>query len=402
MWERKEGGFVIRSLVTERATGRRREIKRVLPNADLPTAVATLARETSRVRDGLMPTGTSKTRFAVFAADIFDHQKRSKKLNSVASESKWRVALGHLIAGVKDKLGKVVVPGFGAHFIEELQPVHLEKWHADVTADLIATGLYTPTTCNTWRAILRVVLGFAQRRLSLSANLADAVPVFDTREHDPYPAEEPNALPPERIEAFATTLRRMYPQHFAMTMLGLFLGMRPSTLRPLRRCGDTPDVLWDKGEILLRRSQTRGERVMNSTKTGTRSRIGVPPFLMDILRWHVETQLVEGKQQDSELLFPSTTGGFRAPTVLNKPFKVVAEEVGLGHKFTQRGLRRTFQDMARNSQIEAIVTRSISGHATETMHAHYSTVSAKEKALAIEQMAKTVGVLQASDEAAAE
>ena len=90
VYERREGGFLIRSLVTEKSTGRRREIKRVLPNADLQTAVATLALESKRVRDGLTPTGTSKTRFAKFAADIFDHQKRSTKL------APWRSRSGYL------------------------------------------------------------------------------------------------------------------------------------------------------------------------------------------------------------------------------------------------------------------------------------------------------------------
>ena len=81
---------------------------------------------------------------------------------------------------------------------------------------------------------------------------------------------------------------------------------------------------------------------------------------MRVLQWHVQTQLNEPDMRDSELLFPSSTGGFRAPTVLNKPFAEVAEEIGLDFAFTQRGMRRTFNDLARRANIEAIVTRSIS------------------------------------------
>jgi hypothetical protein len=73
----------------------------------------------------------------------------------------------------------------------------------------------------------------------------------------------------------------------------------------------------------------------------------------------------------------------RAATVLNKPFADIAELIGLGKRFTQRGLRRTFQDLARAAQVEGIVTRSISGHATERMQDHYSTVDGAEKRTAL-------------------
>jgi integrase len=100
---------------------------------------------------------------------------------------------------------------------------------------------------------------------------------------------------------------------------------------------------------------------------------------MDVLRWHVDTQLTRPEQQESELLFPSVTGGFRAPSVLNKPFADVGEQIGLGKKFTQRGLRRTFNDLARVAKVHDVVTRSISGHQTERMQGHYSTAHGGEQ-----------------------
>jgi integrase len=83
--------------------------------------------------------------------------------------------------------------------------------------------------------------------------------------------------------------------------------------------------------------------------------------------------------QESDLLFPSVTGGFRSPSVLNKPFADVAETIGLGKRFTQCGLRRTFNDLARAAKVEAIVTRSISGHETDRTQEHYSTVHGSEQ-----------------------
>jgi len=41
-------------------------------------------------------------------------------------------------------------------------------------------------------------------------------------------------------------------------------------------------------------------------------------------------------------------------------------------------MRRTFQDLAREAEVKDIVTRAISGHATEEMQRHYSTVNDME------------------------
>jgi integrase len=44
-----------------------------------------------------------------------------------------------------------------------------------------------------------------------------------------------------------------------------------------------------------------------------------------------------------------------------------------------RAMRRTFQDLARAAEVRDVVTRSISGHATEEMQRRYSTVSPTEQ-----------------------
>jgi hypothetical protein len=55
-------------------------------------------------------------------------------------------------------------------------------------------------------------------------------------------------------------------------------------------------------------------------------------------------------------------------------------------------MRRTFQDLARAAEIKDIVTRASSGHATETMQHHYSTVAAEEKKQAIAKVIELAGV----------
>ena len=123
---------------------------------------------------------------------------------------------------------------------------------------------------------------------------------------------------------------------------------------------------------------------------------------MEVLRWHTETQLATPEQKASDLLFPSITGGYRAPSVLNKPFADVGDAIGLGKTITQCGMRRTFNDLARAARIEAVVTRSISGHLTERMRERYSTVSSSEQRESIARVIDLMTFKKSAERAAAD
>ena len=231
----------------------------------------------------------------------------------------------------------------------------------------------------------------ARFRFGMREVATEGVTDFDTSEHQTYTEEKPNALLPEEVGPFLARFREVHPAHFAMVYLGMVTGLRPSSLRPLRRRGDEPDVLWDQNRLFVRRSQTLGEDVMRTTKQKRRYAVDLPEEAMDVLRWHVGTQLRTPQQVESDLLFPSVLGSFRAPCVLNGPIAEVAEELGLGKKITQRALRRTFNDLARAAKVNDLVTRSISGHATERMQHHYSTVAHSEQR---EALGKVIALFQ--------
>lgn len=187
-----------------------------------------------------------------------------------------------------------------------------------------------------------------------------------------------------------------YPDHYAFVFLGFTTGLRPSSLRPLRRSGPNADIKWGDGKLLVRWSHTRGNEVMESTKTSRDQIIDLDPEQIAVLRWHVERLEQGNKRRDrrapdiataqrgSELLFPAAPtrwihgGGFRSPSCLDRPFDRIAEILKLGYKVSPRCMRRTFQDLARAASISDIVTRAISGHATPEMQRHYSTVGGAE------------------------
>jgi ATP phosphoribosyltransferase regulatory subunit HisZ len=61
-------------------------------------------------------------------------------------------------------------------------------------------------------------------------------------------------------------------------------------------------------------------------------------------------------------------------------------------------MRRTFQDSARAAEVRDVVTRAISGHATETMQQHYSTVAPEEMR---QNLAKVISLLGVKEKMAA-
>ena len=116
---------------------------------------------------------------------------------------------------------------------------------------------------------------------------------------------------------------------------------------------------------------------MERTKTGKRLRIPLPTDLMEILQEHVDA-LPDGPMRESELLFPSTTGGYRAPSCLDKPIEEIGKAAEIRKTLTPRFMRRTFQDLGRAANVHDFVVKAISGHSTTTMQEHYSSVSGDE------------------------
>jgi integrase len=383
VWRRKEGGHVVRGRATDSKTGKQRDIFRALPEANEQTALKWLRDEQARIRAGADDSPEKpKQRFAVFAASLFEHKVKVRDIKSAAGRNKWSFTLEHLIAGTTGSTSGKHVAGFGDFFVDKIETGDVERWKEEL-AELVAAGDYVPTTINTWIGVLRVIMKAAKRAFDLPTIVTDGVRYLDTSEHDIYTDEEPNALLPAEVPAFMAKLRELFPQHFAMAYLGLITGLRPSTLRPLRRSGPECDVDWNEHRLRVRRSHTVGEEVMRTTKQRHRYTIGLPAEAIDVLRWHADTQLRTPEQQASELLFPAIDGRFRSPSVLKKPFAEVGQELRLTKRVTPRALRRTFNDLARAAQVEDVVTRSISGHLTEGMQRHYSTVSGDEQRRAL-------------------
>lgn len=376
VWRRRDGGFHVRARTTDPRTNKLREVNRELPNVSrAKDAFAWLQTELERIRSGSQPEVSIAPAFHAFAAEVFKRKVDLGKIRSAAGRAKWESVLEtHLY------------PAFGDILMDQLRSSDIKAWQSK-TAAKIKAGDMAPTTANTILAVLRQITDEAVEDFDLRDPMR-GVDMFDTREHNTYTEEEPNSLAPEDVPRFLGKLRELHPEHFGFTFLGFTTGLRPSSLRPLRRDGATPDIKWDEGLLLIRRSQTLGDEVMETTKTDLHQRLALPRELLKVLQWHVDTQLLRKKMRMSELLFPSVVGGFRSRSCLDKPFKAVSEAMELRYNFTPRGMRRTYQDLARAAGIHDVVTRAISGHATPEMQQRYSTARGDEVKLALSKVAR--------------
>jgi len=386
IWEtRTEGRYFARCHVTNPRTGKLVEIHKLLDSESAAAASKWLEAERERIGSGQTPEADKAIRFSEFCARFVERAVAQGRLKSAKSRERWRDALKiHILPQLGDlfidKLRPSDIEGFkDALLAKTWQPGARRKPRPKDKRPVAAPRRYSPVSINGHLAILRTLTAAAARELGIVDPCA-AVQDLDTSTHRTYSREAPNRLAPEDVPRFLAVFAQLYPQHLAMAVLGIMTGLRPSSMRPLRRRGPSPDVLWSEGILLVRQSHTRRTEVMQKTKTGADQEIALPPALLAVLERHVAEHCIPGTPKgDSDLLFPSATGGLMSASALDDPFRAVGKALGLSYKITPRSMRRSFKDLSRRAGLAKLVEGSISGHVTEAMDKRYSTIDLSEQ-----------------------
>jgi hypothetical protein len=226
VWRRQDGGFRVRGRTIDPRSGKMREVNQALPNVGKARdAFAWLQGELEKIRSGIVAEQPSVSpQFHAFAADVFKRKQDLGRIRSAAGRSKW-----------SNIVDKHLVPAFGDLFIDQLRPSDVKAWQSKV-ATKINAGDMAPTTANTILGVLRQITDEAVTDYDLRDPMRGVDP-FDTREHSVYTEEEPNSLAPAQVPPFLAKFRELFAAHYAFTFLGFTTGLRPSSLRPLRRSG---------------------------------------------------------------------------------------------------------------------------------------------------------------------
>jgi integrase len=254
----------------------------------------------------------------------------------------------------------MIVPFLGERTLDRLTKGHVEEWRDHLG------GFYASATVNGALRTLKTMLG------DLGSSAAERVETLredDTRITD----DEPNALTEKQLDRFLEAARDETADHYAMILVLLTTAARISTVRALR----WSDLKPEEGEIHFRQ-RVSGTEVLPGVKRSRTSK-DVAPLLPEVLEaLKVHRADFNPKQQASELVFPSLSGGFRARSVLDKPFARIRAKAGIDERFTPHGCRRTAAALYRRAA-GSVVSKSIAGHTTDEMHRHYAIVSSAEK-----------------------
>ena len=382
---KKQWGYVVRKtrmlgvletddgryLLWGKARGRLKQlVVEAMPDRELQAARLAMLAEVKE------KPGSSTPLFSAYAPSLFERKVAQRDLKSAKTIERWDTTLTlHLL------------PAFGRFPVDALTKLDIESWKTRLSKR-IALKKLGPRTANGWLSILRVIMRTAVDDYSLERDPTLRVKDFSTEEHPTYTEEKPNALTREQTAKFLAVMRRKFPGFYAMVFLGFVTGLRPSTLRPLRRHGKEADVLWKEGAILVRRSNSLGQAVMNTTKTANVYKLGLPPTVMRELKAHVDA--LKGRRKECDLLFPSKRAGLMSRSALDKPFIAVSRAIKLPFVLTPRGMRRTYQDLGRALKVEKDVRKAICGHETDEMSELYSTVRPAEMAKAVGRIAASV------------
>ena len=288
--------------------------------------------------------------------------------------------IDHYTAALEDH----ILPGLGHFVLGELSHDDIVEWR-----DAKKAAGYAAASVNGFLRLTKTILRDAAAQLQIGdpSVRVQALPEDDTRITD----EEPNSLTLDEAKAFVEAARERWPQHFAMILTLLATGARMSQVCALR----WEDIDEEQKEIRFRRRRYKKE-VFPGVKGRTaaaRKRVHVVSLTdehAEVLRDHRKALVAEQHRGLSAAwVFPSATGELHGGSVLCKPFKDILAHLKITKRFTPHGLRRTCNDVTRQVA-SAVVTKSITGHMTDQLHEHYSTVGLGEKHAAMEKVVRLI------------
>ena len=366
--------YWIRAKVVDPRTGKNKEIDRILDGVT--------AHEAAQKRDALINEikqsvqQSQKVRVGEFAKSWIE--SKALKLDSTTLRT------------YADALENHILPALGNYYYDALLPTDVQRWidgallrgwtsekrgsKQDKTKTVRRS--YSRDTVQGWFRVFRTMTRDAIAALELPRDPTLRI----TMPEDTGDVDEANSLSPAQLAAFLTAMRTRYPQHYALVVLLAYTGLRFCHASALH-WND-----WEEAGGVLRssRKQLRGKVRPVTRKKRAPKEYPVEPELAEILKQHRVRLLKEQAPGLSKgLMFPSRVGTYRTPNSLDVAWAKCLTEAQIDKRFTIHGLRYTFTDLVRRANVDAVVRRALTGHVTEEMQRHYSTVGLDEKRAAV-------------------
>ncbi|HSR99695.1 MAG TPA: site-specific integrase [Kofleriaceae bacterium] len=366
--------YWIRAKVVDPRTGKSKEIDRVLDGVT--------AHEAAQKRDQLINEAkqtvqqVQKVRVGEFAQSWI--ASKTLKLDSTTTRT------------YADALEIHILPALGSFYYDALLPTDVQRW---IDSSVIrgwtsekrgsrrrktksVRRAYSRDTVKGWFRVFRTMTRDAMALLELPRDPTLRITLPEASDDE----DEANALSPAQLAAFLTAMHTDHPQHYALVVLLAYTGLRFCHASALH----WED--WNEAGGVLRvcRKQVRGKVGAVTRKKRAPKEYPVEPELAEILRNH-RMRLFKDQAPGlaKGLMFPSNVGTYRTPNTLDGAWAKCLTKAGIEKRFTIHGLRYTFTDLVRLANVDAVVRRALTGHVTEEMQRHYSSVGLDEKRAAV-------------------
>lgn len=275
------------------------------------------------------------------------------------------------VAKYVNDLEKYILPSLGAFRLDALRPSNVQA--------MLAADPGAPNSKRNRLMLLRKMAKDAMRDELIDRDFCFGLSVRVPRV---YSEVEPNCLTGAELDK----VLRIIPQSWQDVAMTLALtGLRWGEVSALHWA----DIDLTRKLVVVRWSNWKGRLKVPKTARANRVIPLAGPLPAMLARREHEMAAQQGQARACGLVYPTQAGGLHKGTPLNGILRKACDKVGVTIRFTQHGLRRTWNDLGRRLAGGTVI-RALVGHASDAMTDHYSNVALAEKRAAAEAIALEV------------
>jgi integrase len=326
-------------------------------------------------------------RATLLGETISSTQTRRMRVGDFAKswiESKAAVVSRYTLEGYVYALDKHVLPTLGTFYYDAVG--HLEV-QGMVNGWLTirkenGTPRYAKRSVKDWFWVFRNMTRDAIAQLGLERDPTLRVSFGEAVEE--IEANEQQKLSVADAFSLLETMERKRPASYALLETKKLTGQRFCHVSALK----WGDVDWAEMVIRFRRKQVRGIVGPISKRKPVPKAIPMLPELAKVLLAHGRRNGKLGYPVGvDDWVFPSRRGTLKQPSSLHNAIVRTAKEAGLEKRITPHMMRYLFNDVLRIAGVDKITRKALTGHVTDEMTEHYSSVDIDEKRAAMEAAA---------------
>jgi integrase/recombinase XerD len=315
------------------------------------------------------------------------HTERMRVVDFAKSwiESKAAVVSRYTLEGYTSALDLHVYPYLGKFYFDTVGHLEVQgmvnEWLAEKKTD--GSRRYSKESLKDWFRVFRNMTQDAIVQLHLERDPTLRVS-FGEEVVEESDAKDGDKLTIDECHLLLEAMRTKRPGSFALLTTKKYTGQRFCHVSALK----IGDIDWAEMVVRFRRKQVRGVVGPISKKKPVPKEMPMVSELAYVLLAHCRRLGNLDYPVDPDAwLFPSRNGKLKQPSSLVTAIRESAKDAQLTKRITPHMMRYLFNDVLRLAGVDKVTRKALTGHVTDEMTEHYSTVGLDEKRTAMEAAA---------------